>query len=99
MPLGLSVPIFIGGVLAWLVKRNSAELDEKQWTKRASLGLLVASGLITGEALMGVLVALLAASGIALPFMTGFGLAPALGLLGLAAVIYYTYRTPMTSSD
>ncbi len=98
LPLGLSVPIFIGGVIAWLVKRNSAELDEKQWTKRASLGLLVASGLITGEALMGVLVALLAASGIALPFMTGFGLAPALGLLGLAAVIYYTYRTPMTSS-
>ena len=99
LPLGLSVPIFIGGVIAWLVKRNSAELDEKQWTKRASLGLLVASGLITGEALMGVLVALLAAGGIALPFMTGFGLAPALGLLGLAAVIYYTYRTPMTSSD
>ena len=98
LPLGLSVPIFIGGVIAWLVKRNSAELDEKQWTKRASLGLLVASGLITGEALMGVLVALLAASGIALPFMTGFGLAPALALLGLAAVIYYTYRTPMTSS-
>ncbi len=98
LPLGLSVPIFIGGVIAWLVKRNSAELDEKQWTKRASLGLLVASGLITGEALMGVLVALLAASGIALPFMTGFGLAPSLGLLGLAAVIYYTYRTPMTSS-
>ena len=98
LPLGLSVPIFIGGVIAWLVKRNSAELDEKQWTKRASLGLLVASGLITGEALMGVLVALLAAGGIALPFMTGFGLAPALGLLGLAAVIYYTYRTPMTSS-
>ena len=52
---------------------------------------------IVGEALMGVLVALLAAGGIALPFMTGFSLAPMLALLGLAAVIYYQYRTPMTS--
>ncbi len=97
LPLGLSVPIFVGGVIAWLVKRRSAGLDEAQWTKRASLGLLVASGLITGEALMGVLVALLAAGGIALPFITGFSLAPMLALLGLAAVIYYQYRTPMTS--
>ena len=95
LPLGLTVPIFIGGVISWLVKRRSAELNEAQRTKREGLGLLVASGLITGEALMGVLVALLAAAGIALPFMTGFGLAPTLGLLGLGAVIFYQYRSPL----
>ena len=64
LPLGLSVPIFIGGVLAWLVKRRSADLEPAQWTRREGLGLLVASGLITGEALMGVLVALLAGAAI-----------------------------------
>lgn len=95
LPLGLTVPIFIGGIIAWLVKRRSAELDEAQRTKREGLGLLVASGLITGEALMGVLVALLAGAGVALPFMTGFGLAPTFGLLGLAAVIIYQYRAPL----
>ncbi len=98
LPLGLSVPIFIGGVIAWLVKRRSAKLDETQWTRREGLGLLVASGLITGEALMGVLVALLAGAGVALPLMTGFGFAPALALLGLGAVIVYQYRTPLSSS-
>ena len=98
LPLGLSVPIFIGGVLAWVVKRRSANLDDAQWTRREGLGLLVASGLITGEALMGVLVALLAGAGVALPFLTGFGFAPALALLGLAAVIYYQYRTPLTAN-
>ena len=97
LPLGLSVPIFIGGILAWLVKRRSTELDEEQWTRREGLGLLVASGLITGEALMGVLVALLAGAGVALPLMTGIGVAPVLGLLGLGAVIVYQYRTPLAA--
>lgn len=98
LPLGLSVPIFIGGIIAWLVKRRSADLDETQWTRREGLGLLVASGLITGEALMGVLIALLAGAGVALPLMTGFGLAPILALLGFGAVIVYQYRTPLTAS-
>jgi len=97
LPLGLSVPIFVGGVIAWLVKRRSGELNEAQWTQREGLGLLVASGLITGEALMGVFVALLAGIGVSLPFMTGFGFAPALALLGLAAVIVYQYRTPFSA--
>jgi putative OPT family oligopeptide transporter len=99
LPLGLSIPIFIGGLIAWRVKQRSRKLDEEQRTKREGLGLLVASGLITGEALMGVMVALLAGAGIALPLMTGFGLAPVLGLLGLGAVIIYQYRTPLTAGS
>ena len=95
LPLGLSVPIFIGGVISWQIKRRSAELDKMQLTRRESLGLLVASGLITGEALMGVLVALLAGAGVALPLMAGFGFAPTLALLGFGAVIVYLYRTPL----
>ncbi len=97
LPLGLSVPIFIGGVISWQVKRRSAELDKMQLTRRESLGLLVASGLITGEALMGVLVALLAGAGVALPLMAGFGFAPMLALLGFGAVIVYLYRTPLAA--
>ncbi len=97
LPLGLSVPILIGGVIAWRVKQRSSRLDKKQRTQREGLGLLVASGLITGEALMGVLVALLAGAGVALPLLTNFGLAPTLALLGLAAVIVYQYRMPLTA--
>ncbi|MDH3337466.1 MAG: oligopeptide transporter, OPT family [Gammaproteobacteria bacterium] len=99
LPLGLTVPIFIGGIIGWQVKRRSAALNEAQWTQRESLGLLAASGLITGEALMGVLVALLAGAGLALPFMTGFGPAPILALLGLIAVIVYQYRVPLTAGE
>jgi len=99
LPLGLSLPIFVGGLIAWLVKRRSRNLDEGQWTRREGLGLLLASGLITGEALMGVLVALLAGAGIALPLLTGFSLAPVLALLGLAGVIAYQYRVPLRSGQ
>lgn len=97
LPLGLSVPIFIGGVIAWLVKRGSSDLDTAQWKQREGLGLLVASGLITGEALMGVLVALLAGAGVALPILTGFAPATLLAILAFAAVVVYQYRSPMAA--
>jgi putative OPT family oligopeptide transporter len=97
LPLGLSVPIFIGGLVAWQVKRRSSGLEGSLWTRREGLGLLTASGLITGEALMGVLVALLAGAGIALPLISGFGFATILALLSLVAVIVYQYRKPMSA--
>jgi putative OPT family oligopeptide transporter len=51
LPIELSVPIFIGGMIAHFSERSgSTEIMKKR-------GLLMASGLITGEALMGILVA------------------------------------------
>ena len=51
LPIELTVPIFIGGMINHLGKKSGAsETTEKK-------GLLLASGLITGEALMGILVA------------------------------------------
>jgi putative OPT family oligopeptide transporter len=81
LPLGLSVPIFIGGLIAHLRRRTPG-----------NDGLLLASGLITGEALMGVLVAIVAAFVMKLPLLSGFGLAPLLGGLALLAVVVYLYR-------
>ncbi len=51
LPLGLSVPIFFGGILNWLLTgktKESTALSQKR-------GLLTASGMIAGESLMGVL--------------------------------------------
>lgn len=60
LPLELSVPIFIGGMIAFLAnralaKRGSSEADVERAGRR---GLLFASGLITGEALVGILLAI-----------------------------------------
>jgi putative OPT family oligopeptide transporter len=51
LPITLTVPIFLGGMINHLGKKAGAS---KASEKR---GLLMASGLITGEALMGILVA------------------------------------------
>ena len=68
LPLELSVPIFAGGLISWLVARRSSLGHGSE----ARHGLLFASGLITGEALMGILLAipiiLLKQTGISLPF-------------------------------
>lgn len=65
LPLELSVPIFIGGVVAWAAGRHLAsrkaqlgqEYDEVA-VRSSRRGLLFASGLITGEALVGILLAI-----------------------------------------
>jgi uncharacterized oligopeptide transporter (OPT) family protein len=87
LPLELSVPIFAGGLLAWLVERRLGVRGESAEAERAKRnGLLYAAGLITGEALMGILIAIpIVTSGradvLALPGSLHFG-----GWLGLAVV-------------
>ena len=60
LPFELEVPIFAGGIIHYAVKRyyQKRELGEKIREKRARSGLLFASGLITGEALVGILLAI-----------------------------------------
>ena len=50
LPISLSTPIFLGGMIAHVTDSSIKDTSNK--------GLLFASGLITGEALMGILVAL-----------------------------------------
>ena len=65
LPLELSVPIFIGGMVAFFVDRymksrqNQLGADyEEEVSKASRRGLLFSSGLITGEALVGILLAI-----------------------------------------
>ncbi|UCD37526.1 MAG: oligopeptide transporter, OPT family [Fidelibacterota bacterium] len=60
LPLQLSVPIFIGGLLSFVAERfyrRSNQPEDVVDTLRQH-GLLFASGLITGEALVGILMAI-----------------------------------------
>jgi len=63
LPIELSVPIFIGGLVAWAAGRAAArkrgqasDVGESGVAERR--GLLFASGLITGEALVGIFLAI-----------------------------------------
>jgi len=60
LPFELSVPIFAGGLIHYAVKRyhTKKNTDKEQVEQSGRNGLLFASGLITGEALMGILLAI-----------------------------------------
>lgn len=57
LPQELNTPLLLGGFVAWLLSKSSA--DEHLANARVQKGTLVASGLLAGSALMGVLGALL----------------------------------------
>jgi len=57
LPLETMVPIFLGGLLNYLVTRSFGPgLSEEEVERRNRKGMLFAAGLITGEALMGILI-------------------------------------------
>jgi putative OPT family oligopeptide transporter len=96
LPLQLSVAIFLGGVIAWFgtryfAKRGAAAVVRETGERN---GLLFAAGLITGEAMVGILLAIpivIAKSGDVLAFWgTHEGVLP--GILLLAAVLWGLYK-------
>jgi uncharacterized oligopeptide transporter (OPT) family protein len=98
LPLELMTPIFIGGVIAHLVERHlrAKGTDEAGLERANRKGLLFAAGMITGEALMGIGIAIpIVSSGsaevLALPAGLQFG--EWLGLLVVAALALWLYRT------
>ena len=57
LPLETMVPIFLGGLLNYLVTRSfGTGLSEDEVEKRNRRGMLFAAGLITGEALLGIII-------------------------------------------
>ena len=99
LPLELMVPIFLGGLLAHLVEKRHGMVGTHDEAARDRLhrpGTLFAAGLITGEALMGILIAIpIVATGrpdvIAAPEQFQFG--KYVGLAVLAVVAWMLYRT------
>ena len=114
LPLQLDTTIFLGGLIAWAAGRSFGKsrakvqepaargrLDETEETGKRH-GLLFAAGLITGEALVGIAMAIpIVVSGRAEVFaFWGVHEGTLPGLILLALVIYALYRvaTPATNS-
>jgi putative OPT family oligopeptide transporter len=95
LPLELSVPIFVGGLIAYFVEKKLGIHGEGPEAERAKQnGILFAAGLITGESLMGILIAVPivvagSADVLALPDALHFGRIVGLAVVGLLAVSLY----------
>jgi putative OPT family oligopeptide transporter len=62
LPFGLAIPILVGGLIQTAVRRASRSRDEGE--DRVKRGVLFASGIIAGESLIGVGLAILAYAGV-----------------------------------
>jgi putative OPT family oligopeptide transporter len=97
LPIELMVPIFIGGVISYLVERHhQLGNDEDERDRIHRPGTLFSAGLITGEALTGIIIAVpIVLSGradvLALPESLQFG--QVVGLAVLAIVAWLLYRS------
>jgi len=99
LPLDLSTPIMAGGLISWIVQKLSG--SEEIHKKREERGILFGSGLIAGDALIGVLIAFAIAlwSGYrafyeaheTAPLAGTYG--PWLSLLAFAGIAYMLYRS------
>ncbi len=96
LPLELSVPIFVGGLIAYLVERKLGIRGDSPGAERAKQGgILFAAGLITGEALMGIFIAIpivMAGRADVLALGEGMQFGEWLGLAVVAALAVALYR-------
>lgn len=93
LPIELTVPIFLGGMINHFAKSAGAtENSEKK-------GLLMASGLITGEALVGILVAVpifITRTREWWPVISGFSWA---GPIGFLLIAFWLFRTAVKDEN
>lgn len=88
LPLTLSVPMLIGGVIRKLVDKKLGNIDDSK-----DNGVLLGSGLIAGEAIMGVVLAIFLYLNIKLDwFEFGHSFVEIISLAAFSILSYYLYK-------
>jgi putative OPT family oligopeptide transporter len=100
LPFGLSTAILLGGLLSLVVQRSSSRRGNsaKESSSGHERGVLLASGLIAGEAIAGVLIAIPKAQNIALPDWSG-DWSMALSSLGVLIILSLFLRSSRTEAS
>jgi len=95
IPLGLNVPLLVGGAVAWFVANSSK--DKEVNDARRDRGTLISSGLIAGGALFGVFAALTRFLGFEFVNPTSPETLQLLGVIAYAAIIFYLWRASLSA--
>ena len=103
LPIYLSTPIYVGGLIRWFIERKSSKKSEEEKKAAADNGVLYCSGMIAGEGLVGILLAVFAI----IPTAKGtladtINLGLPLGNIGgvvffaliCASILYFSYKKP-----
>jgi OPT family oligopeptide transporter len=96
LPFDTTSAIFIGGLIKWILTRITEKRSAQEKLLIDERGTLIASGLIAGEAIIGILLAVVFLTG--LPYIAKFSFVPVWGgwasLVGFAAIAYVLIRIP-----
>lgn len=93
LPVTLAIPIFIGGLIRYFVDKKIGDIDESK-----DRGVLLGSGFIAGEAIMGVLIAIvLYVNKDALALNLSSGLREVMSVIAFSLVALYLYRIAKSS--
>ncbi len=99
LPFSTSSAIFVGGLIKWILNRITARRSAEEKLVIEEKGTLLASGLIAGEAIVGILLAVVFLIGV--PSIATFSFVPAWGgwlsLVGFAALAYVLIRIPASA--
>jgi putative OPT family oligopeptide transporter len=100
LPFGLSTAILLGGLLSLFANNRLSKggSTQEEVSSGHEHGVLLASGLIAGEAIAGVLIAIPKAQNIALPDWGGDWSMP-LSLFSVLFILYLFLRTSRTSTS
>ncbi len=85
IPFQLNLPLLVGGFLAWFIKTRSK--DEALNKARGEKGTLLASGLLAGGAIMGIISALLKYAGVEPTFMNNYIGTPTYNILAIVMFV------------
>ncbi|NME97661.1 OPT family oligopeptide transporter [Aneurinibacillus aneurinilyticus] len=89
LPIHLSTPIMLGGIIRGIVERR--EKNEAVRKQKLERGILLSSGFIAGEALMGILIAIVVSMGVTMPENPYFGpLVSLIAFLLVTAILFVT---------
>jgi magnesium-transporting ATPase (P-type) len=99
LPLTTTFAIFIGGLIRWFsdVQVEKRKLNEAQRVRVENIGVLTASGLIAGEALVGLVIASFFFFEIPVPVIFE-NPSYALGLGVMAVLAFLMIRTPLANA-
>lgn len=85
IPLALNIPLLIGGAIAWLVGSRSKEEEVNK--ERKNKGTLLASGLLAGAAIMGVISAILKFAGVNLATTQAYQNSPWFSIIAIVMYV------------
>ena len=98
LPFPTTFAIFVGGIAKWAMEtiRDRGTFNEAQRARMENIGVLCASGMIAGEALVGLVIATFRFFEWPVPAMFADP-SFAIGLLVMAIILFILIRTPLAN--